>query len=172
MKREKSMARVLLVLLPIFLVGCGGSPSLEPDNGYDSHPKTLHEVGKSPESVKETLRRQLSSWRGVPYRYGGLGRSGVDCSGFVHLTFKSQFGVHLPRTTRDLSRTGVWVSRDDIRTGDMVFFKTSPSVRHVGIYVDNGRFIHASKKKGVMMSHMGETYWAKRYWQSRRVLRL
>jgi lipoprotein Spr/probable lipoprotein NlpC len=108
----------------------------------------------------------------VPYRYGGLSRSGVDCSGFVHLTFKSEFGVYLPRTTRDLSRTGVWVSRDEIMTGDMVFFKTAPSVRHVGIYLENGTFIHASKKKGVMMSHLGERYWAKRYWQSRRVLRL
>jgi cell wall-associated NlpC family hydrolase len=54
----------------------------------------------------------------------------------------------------------------------MVFFKTAPSVRHVGIYLENGTFIHASKKKGVMMSHLGERYWAKRYWQSRRVLRL
>jgi cell wall-associated NlpC family hydrolase len=139
---------------------------------YDGQPKALHGTGKSAEEVKDVLRRQLRAWKGVRYRYGGLSKSGIDCSGFVHLTFKSQFGVFLPRTTSDLSRTGVWISRGDVRPGDMVFFKTGPSVRHVGIYIEDGTFIHASKKKGVMVSHMGEKYWAKRYWQSRRVLRL
>jgi len=120
--------------------------------------------------VKTALYQQYSEWKGVRYRYGGLSKSGVDCSGFVYLTLKRQFGLDAPRDTHDLSSYGYPVSRKKLAPGDLVFFKTGIMKRHVGIYVEDGKFIHASTSKGVMLSDMKNGYWSGRFWKARRVL--
>ncbi len=115
------------------------------------------------------LEEAHQNWRGVPYRYGGLTKSGVDCSGLVFLTFRDQFGLPLPRTAQAQARLGQPVARDDIRPGDLVFFKTRPSVNHVGIAMGNDKFLHASSKQGVKISSLNNTYWAARYWKAIRM---
>jgi len=122
------------------------------------------------EDIITVLYQQYSEWKGVRYRYGGLDKSGVDCSGFVHLTLKRRFGLQPPRTTRGLSEYGVAVSKNELRAGDLVFFTIGRSKRHVGIYVENDKFLHASTSRGVMLSDMKEDYWSGRYWKARRVL--
>lgn len=122
------------------------------------------------ENTVAALYQQYSEWKGVGYRYGGLDKSGVDCSGFVHLTLKRHFGLEVPRSTEGLSEYGISVSRSELMAGDLVFFITGRSKRHVGIYVENGKFLHASTSRGVMLSDMGDDYWAARYWKARRVL--
>jgi probable lipoprotein NlpC len=64
------------------------------------------------------------------------------------------------------------VKRSKLKTGDLIFFKTSPRVRHVGIYLEKGKFLHASKKRGVMISRLSDVYWKSRYWKAKRVERL
>ncbi len=119
--------------------------------------------------LEERLKQQYESWRGVPYRLGGLSRAGVDCSGFVHLTFKTQLGVRVPRTTEAQSKVGIPVDKRELQTGDLVFFKTSWKKGHVGIYLNNGFFLHASTSKGVMISNLDNPYWRRAYWMSRRI---
>ncbi len=119
--------------------------------------------------LRKTLYTQFDEWKGVRYRLGGLNKKGVDCSGFVYLTFKSKLGVRLPRTTDRQSRLGRPVDKENLKTGDLVFFKTGLSVRHVGIYLEDGKFMHASKKRGVMISKLDNVYWRSKYWKARRV---
>ena len=119
--------------------------------------------------LRVSLEAQHEDWKGVPYRYGGLSPRGVDCSGFVYLTFLSRLGMEVPRTTTELLQSGEKVKRDEIQVGDLVFFRTGPGNRHVGIYMGNGDFLHASSSQGVMTSSLSNPYWHRRYWQARRL---
>ncbi|PCJ31117.1 MAG: hypothetical protein COA90_07245 [Gammaproteobacteria bacterium] len=146
--------------LASLLTACGG--------GY--HATQPSTVSASSSLVSEQLYSQHQEWQGTPYRYGGLDKAGIDCSGFVYLTFKQRFDFGFPRTTQDQVTQGKKIAKYDLQSGDLVFFKTGWKVRHVGIYIENGQFLHASKSKGVIISSLENVYWKKAYWQSRRVL--
>ena len=77
--------------------------------------------------------------------------------------------MEVPRTTTELLQSGEKVKRDEIQVGDLVFFRTGPGNRHVGIYMGNGDFLHASSSQGVMTSSLSNPYWHRRYWQARRL---
>ncbi|MDA8165015.1 MAG: NlpC/P60 family protein [Desulfobacteraceae bacterium] len=124
--------------------------------------------------VRLLLEDQLASWRGVPYRSGGLSREGVDCSGFVQLTFRDKFGITLPRTVEELAGVGIPMARGELASGDLVFFGGGSGKRngHVGIVMDGEWFIHASSSRGVIRSNLGNPYWNSHFRQGRRVLPL
>lgn len=121
------------------------------------------------QAIIDVLYQQAQAWEGVPYRLGGLSRTGIDCSGFVYVTYLKQFRVKLPRSTFRQSKIGDPVFRNDLRAADLVFFRTGQGVRHVGIYIEDGRFVHASKSRGVMLSSLANDYWSKRYWKAIRI---
>jgi cell wall-associated NlpC family hydrolase len=110
-------------------------------------------------------RRQI----GVRYRWGGTSPAGFDCSGLIYYTFARQ-GVALPRTTYDMYDAGVPVPRDELQAGDIVFFQTlRPGPSHAGIYLGDGRFIHASRGgRGVRITPMDDDYYATRFLGARR----
>ena len=108
-------------------------------------------------------------WHQTPYKLGGYGSQGIDCSAFVQRAYYDLFNMKIPRTTKSLTNYGKKVSRSTIRTSDLVFFKTGYNTRHVGIYLQNGDFMHASSSKGVIISSIYDPYWKKRYWMTRRV---
>jgi len=120
--------------------------------------------------VKSRLMDQYASWKGVRYRLGGSSKKGIDCSAFVQQTFRDQFGLELPRSTYEQQEMGKSVSRSKLRTGDLVLFRAGSTGRHVGIYIGNNQFVHASTSSGVVISSMDEPYWNKRYNEARRVL--
>ena len=124
-----------------------------------------------PIMVIALLSEQQYEWAGTPYAIGGKSRHGVDCSGFVQLTFKDRFDISLPRMTKDQAEYGHFINKKDIQTGDLVFFKTGlgPNGYHVGIYVKEDKFLHASTKGGVIYSSLESPYWKKAYWQARRI---
>jgi cell wall-associated NlpC family hydrolase len=159
MTRRLTLSLAIVAILSLIL-SCGGGPS--------KSTKRARYVKKS--SISSALKAQYRDWKGVRYRIGGLSKKGVDCSGFVHLTFKKRLGRSIPRTTKSLSKYGKKIGRGSLKPGDLVFFKTGRKVRHVGIYYGGNKFLHASTSKGVMLSRMDDIYWGKRYWQSRRVL--
>lgn len=119
--------------------------------------------------VKETLYAQYSQWRNTKYQLGGLGRNGIDCSGLVHVTFKTKLGIVLPRSTEFQAELGQDIDKNQLRAGDLVFFKTGITGRHVGVYLEDGRFLHASTKQGVIISRLSEPYWKSTYWKAKRL---
>jgi len=105
--------------------------------------------------------------RGTPYRMGGSSKQGLDCSGLVWVSFASA-GIRLPRTSQEQFHATKRVSRDALQPGDLVFFKTGRSkkreIDHVGIYVGNGKFLHAPRRgKAVSLASLSEPYWNSRY---------
>lgn len=120
--------------------------------------------------VKSRIMDQYADWKGVRYRLGGSTKKGIDCSGFVQRTFREQFGLDLPRSTYEQQEMGKSISRTKLRTGDLVLFRAGSTGRHVGIYIGNDQFVHASTSSGVTISSMNEPYWKKRYNEARRVL--
>ncbi|WP_054179228.1 bifunctional murein DD-endopeptidase/murein LD-carboxypeptidase [Trabulsiella odontotermitis] len=120
--------------------------------------------------VKSRLMDQYASWKGVRYRLGGDTKRGIDCSAFVQRTFREQFGLELPRSTWEQQETGKSIKRGQLRTGDLVLFRAGSTGRHVGIYIGNDQFVHASTSSGVTISSMNEPYWNKRYNEARRIL--
>ncbi|MFK7730726.1 MAG: NlpC/P60 family protein [Pseudomonadales bacterium] len=148
------------VLLASLLVACASPGKLAPQSAGPT--------GGS-NSVEKALHSQLAQWRGTPYRLGGNTKRGIDCSGFVQNTFQQHFSIPLPRTTKLQVREGKKIAKRQLRTGDLVFFRTGRGVRHVGIYLHDGQFIHASKSAGVTQSDMNNSYWAPRFWQARRL---
>lgn len=123
----------------------------------------------NPTLVKKKLLAQYLDWKGTRYRPGGLSRKGVDCSGFVHITYRSQLCLDLPRSTDELAVIGRNVRKSTLLPGDLVFFKTGLLSRHVGMYVDDGTFLHVSTKKGVMLSRLDDQYWSRRFWMAKRL---
>lgn len=110
---------------------------------------------------------------GKPYRGRSKYLDGLDCSEFVAEVFREYNKTQLPRTAADQFKTGKNISARMLRLGDLVFFRTTGSgISHVGIYTDNNRFIHASSSRGVIISSLGEDYWAKRFVGARRILDL
>ncbi|KGD82849.1 membrane protein [Pantoea stewartii subsp. indologenes] len=120
--------------------------------------------------VKTRIMDQYASWKGVRYRLGGDTKRGIDCSAFVQRTFREQFGLDLPRSTSEQQGTGKEIARSRLRPGDLVLFRAGSTGRHVGIYLGNDNFVHASTSNGVMISSLNEDYWKKRYREARRVL--
>ncbi len=120
--------------------------------------------------IKSRLMDQYADWKGVRYRLGGETKSGIDCSAFVQRTFREQFGLQLPRSTSEQEVIGKHVSKGSLRTGDLVLFHAGSTGRHVGIYIGNDQFVHASTSGGVTISSMEEPYWKYRYNDARRIL--
>jgi len=115
------------------------------------------------------LKRHYEKWRGTPYEDGGLSRLGIDCSGYTVLVYRDLFGLSLPRTAWEQAESGREVSRTALKTGDLVFFNTGRSKKHVGIYLDGDQFIHASLSKGVTLSSLDDSYWSEKYWKAIRL---
>ena len=156
------------MLVVALLAGCTLAPERStPDYAYGPGTKT----DTNAESLKKKLYAQYGRWKGTRYKLGGFTRNGIDCSGFVYVTFES-LGVALPRTTESQARLGASVGKSQLRTGDLVFFKTSIWVSHVGIYLEHGKFLHASTNRGITISDLDEDYWKSAYWKAKRIAAL
>ena len=119
---------------------------------------------------RDRVLLDIVSLLGAPYRYGGNDRAGIDCSGFTKQVYESAAGRALPRSTREQYRQGESVERDGLRFGDLVFFNTTgASPSHVGIYIEDDLFAHASVTYGVTISSLESTYYRERFVGARRI---
>jgi len=127
----------------------------------------------TPEGVnRDRMLLEIVGYLGVPYEFGGASRSGMDCSGFTTTVFRSGALRVLPRSTGGQYAAGRTVAAAELQFGDLVFFNTtgrSPS--HVGIYIEDDLFAHASVTYGVTISSLESTYYRRRFVGARRVLR-
>jgi len=125
-------------------------------------------------SDNRRLMVESSTWVGTPYKTGGMDRSGVDCSGLVYCLYNSVYGEKLERcSSYDLfNKYCSPVNASQLKQGDLVFFTTDNSggrIGHSGIYLKNGKFIHASSSKGVIISNLNEQYWSKHWFAGGKV---
>ena len=156
-----------LLSMLMLLTACAGS-SVKSQADIKPLPGKTVDLSNTTQ-VKKILRSQYHEWKSVTHRLGGLSKKGVDCSGLVYVTYRSRLGIQIPRSTELQSSIGVPVKQSQLKAGDLVFFKTGLKQRHVGIYMGNNQFLHASSSKGVTVSRLDNVYWSRSYWKARRV---
>lgn len=118
------------------------------------------------------LMREISKYMGVPYLLGGTSGEGLDCSAYTMLVYRQALKKELPRTSQEQARIGSPVDFDDLKFGDLVFFNTTgESASHVGIYLGDDLFAHASMGLGVTISSLQSTYYKSRFEQARRIIK-
>ena len=132
--------------------------------------KDMPEITRGVSYIAGTIVAAATDYIGVPYVFGGTSPYGFDCSGYVQYVF-AKSGISLPRTADVQYEVGTPISTTDLVSGDLVFFSTyTYGASHVGIYVGDGRFIHASSSRGVTIDSLGSSYWSSHYIGARRIL--
>ncbi|MDX5371239.1 MAG: C40 family peptidase [Pseudomonadaceae bacterium] len=158
-------ARVTLLALAALLTACAGKPPAE----YSHSPFPVVDA-----SADDVLISAIGLV-GTPYRYGGnTPDSGFDCSGLIGYVYRNSAGIVLPRSTREMIKLRApSVGRDQLQSGDLLFFATNGGgqVSHAGIYVGEGRFVHAPSSGGtVRLDYLSQAYWQNSYLGAKRVL--
>jgi len=164
-----------LALLAGLLAGCGHEParSSRPQATAATPQAWPKNEPADPAAANAVLMRAISLV-GTPYRYGGnTPEGGFDCSGLVNYVYRDMLDLKLPRTSRDLAAyQGPKIEPRRLAAADLVFFGSGSQVTHVGIYVGEGRFVHAPSTGGtVRLDHLDGSYWRRHYTGAKRVLR-
>lgn len=120
------------------------------------------------------LYNEVKKWLGTPYRYGGHDKDGADCSGLVMEIYQRVYHVNLERNSSAmLERNCKEIEKNQLREGDLIFFTTDANrarVNHVGLYLKEGKFVHSSSSKGVIISDLNERYYKEHYFKAARVI--
>lgn len=140
-------------------------------SSYSIKKQYAAKLGVSESDIKnEKLYQFINEWHGVTYKYGGKDKNGIDCSGLTSVLYLKVYKKTIPSSTKALVEEVKKIKQSDLKEGDLVFFNTNgKSISHVGVYLQNHKFVHASTKKGVMVSDMTEPYFIKTYVSSGRV---
>ncbi|HKP94340.1 MAG TPA: NlpC/P60 family protein [Fibrobacteria bacterium] len=161
----------------LFLSACG--PLVRPYynrdiGGYLRPDPSLTPTARVPSELKasgaDPLRKAAESYLGVPYRFGGQSRSGMDCSGFIRQVFADVHGLRLPRSSSGIYGMGRPVSRSELKPGDVVFFRRLGFIDHSGIYMGRNYFIHSASSVGVAYSALNAPYFGAHYAGARRLV--
>ncbi|MBN1398647.1 MAG: C40 family peptidase [Bacteroidetes bacterium] len=118
------------------------------------------------------MMREISKYMGVSYLHGGLTIEGIDCSGYTMMVYKNSLNIQLPRSSYDQSKSGKPVELSELKFGDLIFFNTTgENASHVGIYLGDDLFAHASVSLGVTISSLQSSYYEKRFECARRIVK-
>lgn len=130
--------------------------------------------GNTDKEIRDKILAEFYLWEGVKYKFGGTSIHGIDCSSLIqkiyHRAFSDSLQIKLPRTTAQQIKHGSHTPKSRLKPGDLVFFKMPDNGRHVGIYIGNEQFIHASTSKGVTISDLSNVFWKMHYTTARRIL--
>ncbi len=136
----------------------------DPGNYEKIVKKYAAELGIGAQEIKTpALYQYIDSWIGVPYKWAGESKSGTDCSGFVMVVYRDVFNKKLQRSATEMVKECEPIEKAMLQEADLVFFDINGKNSHVGIYLANGRFIHASTSRGVIISDLSQSYYQK-YW--------
>lgn len=173
------LASILMAVVLVMASGCHSSrhtvrgdssrkTSSSPSRGKVNYDDMRKHVGslRFSDGMVSAIVREARGWIGTPYRYAGISRDGVDCSGFVLEVFKASTGAKLPRSSSAQQSWCMPLEKDSLMAGDLVFFATGSDagkVSHVGIYIGGGEMIHASSSSGVIVSQLRLPYYTRRF---------
>ncbi|OFZ00922.1 MAG: hypothetical protein A3K10_02245 [Bacteroidetes bacterium RIFCSPLOWO2_12_FULL_31_6] len=120
------------------------------------------------ENVK--LYSFIDEWYGVPYKYGGKNKSGIDCSNFTSTLYSNTYGKSISGSSSSIFEQCKVISKSNLEEGDLVFFKIDgDKISHIGVYLQNNKFVHATTKKGVMINDLDELYYKKYFYKAGRI---
>jgi lipoprotein Spr len=128
-------------------------------------------LGVSKDDISNvTLYSFIDEWYGSPYRYGGKDKSGIDCSNFTSTLYKHVYNLQVTGSSGGIFQQCSVISKADLKEGDLVFFKIEQNnISHIGIYLQNNKFVHATTKKGVMIDDLDEAYYKKYFYKAGRL---
>ena len=164
MKFSASIAGSLVTAaLLLVLAGCSNAPALRTEAPSDRVPAPIETPSRLTLDAANDVTLYAISLVGTPYRWGGnTPVSGFDCSGLIGYVYKTRAGINAPRTTAALVDWGQPVPAASLRSGDLVVFARKGTVNHAGIYVGEGRFVHAPSSGGeVRLDSLASIYWAR-----------
>ncbi len=125
------------------------------------------------DSLQDTVLYKITDyWLDTPYEYGGTDTSGTDCSNLARQLYQQCYEISLPRQSSAIYQQCQPIKKTHLQTGDLVFFKiNNNSISHVGVYLANGKFVHASKQAGVVISDLSLSYYQKHFYKGGRIKR-
>ena len=121
------------------------------------------------QKINLLLLENIDEWYGTPYKIGGKSKSGIDCSGFTNIIYSQVYNITLNNYAASQYEQCRSINYEDLKEGDLVFFKSSRRISHVGIYISNNKFVHASTSQGVSISDLNDSYWKRRIYAFARV---
>jgi lipoprotein Spr/probable lipoprotein NlpC len=170
MKTKLIMMSNLLVIIAMLGTSCFSTQPVSKNEFYAIYSQKLGVKLNGNEDLN--LLESMVSWKGTPYRYGGNTKKGTDCSGFVTSVYKEVYGKQLQRSSKDIVKDVKYISKNEMKAGDILFFKINgKSISHVGIYIADNKFIHASTKSGVVVNDLSQEYYQKAFYKAGRVKR-
>ncbi len=169
----------MLLIICVTMVGCIGlkpNPRYTNENKYTKAQKSSKKVNvkklvKVSSNEGRYLIQQIENYLGVRYKWGGTTNAGMDCSGFVKTVFENSIDLELPHNAGQLFNVGKKTEENALAFGDLVFFKNvgARGISHVGIYLADSNFVHASTKRGVVVSNIKSKYYKQRYVAAKRI---
>ena len=156
-----------ITIISFILISFGCTPAVR----FSSQPaKKMYETTVN--TGQSNLWQVAQSWLNVPYKYGGMDRNGIDCSALSGILYRQVYGIKLPRTARDQMQGGTYVRQPWLKEGDLLFFRDDRGSfqDHVGVFLGDGKFIHASSSQGVTISDLFSPYYQERLIAARRYL--
>ena len=151
-----------LITLVLVISSCGTTHKTTNISSENIKKKYSRLLGVSEKEITNAkLYSFIDDWYGVPYKYGGKNKEGIDCSGFASKLYKEVFGKEISGTAASICKQCVKISKEKLREGDLVFFKIeTKEISHVGVYLKNNKFVHATTKAGVMIDDLNEKYYS------------
>lgn len=179
---HKNLNRLLSLIVSCLLVGffahhvaAKEKPKKRPAVSA-AHPQKTEVQPQTPAETLEDdkIQEEMEKYLGIRYKRGGNSTKGFDCSGFVKQIYNEVFGIDLPHQSSEQSRFSLLtqISSEELKTGDLIFFsggRKRKGINHVGIYLSDGRFIHAARTKGVVVSRLNDPYWKARLVSTKRL---
>ncbi|WP_156305956.1 C40 family peptidase [Sphingobacterium endophyticum] len=168
MKTKKLVAVMLFIGLCLFSQAQTSQKSSDPDNLAKEYFSQIMGVASNA-TTNTKLYQFVYEWLGTPYRLGGDSKRGIDCSKFSLAVYENVFNTTIGYNSRNQYSNVTPVRKNDLQPGDLVFFKIrSRSITHVGVFLGDDKFAHASSSKGVMVSNLNEAYWKRYYYNGGR----